>query len=107
MVKQGMIPQALPTSSQPLHTVVEEDEGKKEEIITSSEDSICVTRDMLKNIVANTLEEQKKQSEAGSKDAKSAYAEGMIRGCEIESKPLLSPTLVLLAGFHRARTCNR
>ncbi len=60
----------------------------------SSEDSICVTRDLLKNIVSNTLEEQKKQAEAGSKDAiKSAYAEGIKRGCEIQSKPLLSSTI--------------
>ncbi len=73
---------------------MEEDEGRKEEIITSSEDNICVTRDMLKNIVSNTLEEQKKQSEAGSKETiKSLYSEGMKKGFEIQRKPLLSSTI--------------
>ncbi len=38
---------------------------------------------MLKNIVLNTLEEQKKQANANSKEAiKSAYTEGMKKGCE-------------------------
>ncbi len=90
-----MIPQVLPTSSQQLHTVVEEDEGRKEEIITSSEDSICVTRDILKNIVSNTLEEQKKQADANSQEAiTSSYTEGIKKYCEIQGKPLLSSTIV-------------
>ncbi len=46
-MKQGMLPQFLPVSSQPLHTLVEEVEGGKEMIITSSEISISVTREML------------------------------------------------------------
>ncbi len=58
-VKQGMIPQILSRSSQPLHTVVEEDEGRREKFITSSENCISVDTVMLKNIVSNALEEQK------------------------------------------------
>ncbi len=65
---------------------MEEDEGRKEEIITSLADS--VTRDMLKNIVSNSLEEQKKQADASSKEAiKSAYTEGIKKGCEIQGRP--------------------
>ncbi len=73
---------------------MDEDEGRKEEIITSLEDSISVTRDMLKNIVSNALEEQKKQADASSKEAiKSAYNEGIKKGCEIQGKSLLSSTI--------------
>ncbi len=57
IVKQMMIPQIMPTSSQTFHTVLEEDEGRKEDTITSSEDCISLTRDMLKNMVSNTFEE--------------------------------------------------
>ncbi len=89
-----MIPQVIPSSSRPLHTVVEEDERRKEEIITSTEDSICVTRDMLKTIVHNVLEDQKKRANAGSKEViKSAYAEGIKKGYKIEGNPLLSSTM--------------
>ncbi len=84
-----MIPHILPTSSQLLHTIVEEDKGRKEEIITLSEESISLTRDMLKNIVSNALEEQKKQADANSKEAiKSACTEGIMKSCEIQGKPL-------------------
>ncbi len=86
-----MIPQVIPSSSQTLHTVVKEDEGRKEEIITSADDSICAIRDMLISIVHNALGDQTKQADAGSKEAiKSAYVEGMKKGYEIQGKPLLS-----------------
>ncbi len=46
---------------------------------------------MLKNIVSNALEEQKKQADASTKEAiKSSYNEGMKKGCEMQGKPLLS-----------------
>ncbi len=53
-----------------------------------------MTRDMLKNIIQNTFEEQKIQAEAASKKTiKSAYTGGMKRGCEIQGTPLLSLTI--------------
>lgn len=54
-VRQGMIPQVLPGTSQPLHTIVEEVESRGEKIITPAEDSISMTKDMLKNIVSNAF----------------------------------------------------
>ncbi len=63
-----MIPQDLPVTSKPLHTVVEKVERRGEKIIAPAEDSISLTRDMLKNIVVNALEEQKKQADANSKE---------------------------------------
>ncbi len=70
---------------------MEEDDGRKEEIITSTDDSVYVIRDTLKNIVQNAIEDEKKQADAGSKEGiKSAYAEGMNRGCEMPGTSLLS-----------------
>ncbi len=93
-VKQGLVTQNLPKNSQPLHSVMEEVEGREEKVITPVEDSISMTGDMLKNIVANALEEQKKLADANSKEAiKTAYTEGMKKGCELQVKRLLSSTL--------------
>ncbi len=38
-----------------LHTVMEEVQGRGEKVITPVQDSINMIRDMLKNIVSNTL----------------------------------------------------
>ncbi len=48
---------------------MEGDEGRKKEIITSTEDSICTTKDMLTNIIQLAFEDQKKLADAGSKEA--------------------------------------
>ncbi len=49
---------------------------------------------MLKDIVANALEEQKRLSDATSKEAaKSAFSEGMKNGSELQVNPLYSSAI--------------
>ncbi len=75
-------------------TVREEVEVRLEKSKAPADNNIVMTRDMLKDIVANVLKEQKRLADATSKDAiKAAFREGLKNHSELQVNPLHSSVI--------------
>ncbi len=79
---------------QPLQLVEEDIEVRSKKPKTPANDNISMTRDMLKDIVANALEDQERLSDDTSAEAiKAVFTEVMKKGSELQVQPLHSSSI--------------
>ncbi len=67
---------------------------RSETPVTPDDDKVCMTRDMFKNIMAKTLEDQKCLADAITAGAVNVgFMVGVKKGSEVQTQPLHSSTI--------------